>query len=138
MPIALQIMEMNKEIRNGEVVKDSAVSAEYDGKIIHIDTLTNDNMAHYAIKDNHLKKLLEMPASKIDLVERLNRYNKRSHNKRTKKHEHSKHQRSKHKGTKHQQSKHKGTKHQRSKNKGTKHQPSKNKPSKNKRSKNKK
>ena len=117
MPIALQIMEMNKEIRNGEVVKDSAVSAEYDGKIIHIDTLTNDNMAHYDIKDNHLKKLLEMPASKMDLVERLNRYNKR-----TKKHEHSKH-----KGTKHQRSKHQGTKHQQSKNKHSKHQRSKNK-----------
>ena len=68
MPIALQIMEMNKEIRNGEVVKDSAVSAEYDGKIIHIDTLTNDNMAHYDIKDNHLKKLLEMPASSCYLL----------------------------------------------------------------------
>ena len=113
MPIALQIMEMNKEIRNGEVVKDSAVSAEYDGKIIHIDTLTNDNMAHYAIKDNHLKKLLEMPASKMDLVERLNRHNKRSHNKRSHNKRTKKHQR-------------------------TKHQPSKNKPSKNKRSKNKK
>ena len=118
MPIALQIMEMNKEIRNGEVVKDSAVSAEYDGKIIHIDTLTNDNMAHYDIKDNHLKKLLEMPASKMDLVERLNRYNKRSHNKGTKKHQRSKHQRSKHKGTKHRGTKkHKDTKHKHSKNK---------------------
>lgn len=123
MPIALQIMEMNKEIRNGEVVKDSAVSAEYDGKIIHIDTLTNDNMAHYDIKDNHLKKLLEMPASKMDLVERLNRYNKRSHNKRSHNKRTKKHQR---------------TKHQRSKHQRTKHQPSKNKPSKNKRSKNKK
>jgi nitrous oxide reductase len=124
MPIALQIMEMNKEIRNGEVVKDSAVSAEYDGKIIHIDTLANDNMAHYEIKDNHLKKLLEMPASKMDLVERLNR-----HNKGTKKHQH---QRSKHKGTKHQRSKHQRSKHQRSKNKPSKNKPSKNKPSKNK------
>jgi len=115
MPIALQIMEMNKEIRNGEVVKDSAVSAEYDGKIIHIDTLANDNMAHYEIKDNHLKKLLEMPASKMDLVERLNRHNKQRHNKGTKKHQH---QRSKHKGTKHQRSKYKATKkHQHSKNK---------------------
>ena len=118
MPIALQIMEMNKEIRNGEVVKDSAVSAEYDGKIIHIDTLTNDNMAHYAIKDNHLKKLLEMPASKMDLVERLNMYNKRSHNKGTKKHQHSKHKGTKHKGTKHKGTKkHKDTKHKHSKNK---------------------
>jgi len=134
MPIALQIMEMNKEIRNGEVVKDSAVSAEYDGKIIHIDTLANDNMAHYEIKDNHLKKLLEMPASKMDLVERLNRHNKQRHNKRTKKYQRSKHKRSKHKRTKH-----KGTKHQRSKYKATKkHQHSKNKQSKNKHSKNKK
>ena len=114
MPIALQIMEMNKEIRNGEVVKDSAVNAEYDGKIIHIDTLTNNNMAHYDIKDNHLKKLLEMPASKMDLVERLNMYNKGtkkhkgiSHNKGTKRH-----QRSKYKGSK--------NKHQRSKNKRSK------------------
>jgi hypothetical protein len=125
MPIALQIMEMNKEIRNGEVVKDSAVNAEYDGKIIHIDTLTNNNMAHYDIKDNHLKKLLEMPASKTDLVERLNMYNKG-----TKKHKGISHN----KGTKkHQRSKYKGSKNKHTK----KHQGSKNKPSKNKRSKNK-
>jgi hypothetical protein len=106
MPIELHIREIKQEMRDGEVVKETAVS---------MDTLPTKN-AHYVIQNDELTKLLAMPTSKMDLFDRLNRTYKRSKHQRR----HSKHKHSKHKVTKkHKHIKHK--KHQRSKHKHSKH-----------------
>ena len=84
MPIELHIREIKQEMRDGEVVKETAVS---------MDTLPIKN-THYVIQNDELTKLLAMPTSKMDLFDRLNRTYKRS------KHKRSKHKRSKHKRNK--------------------------------------
>jgi hypothetical protein len=96
-----------KNIINGQVVKDTAVKTEYDGKVLHMDKRDNNTVAHYDIKNNDLKKLLAKSMSGHSLSERLERdfrithkrghsKHKRGHSKHKRKHSRSKHSRSKH------------------------------------------
>jgi hypothetical protein len=112
-PYALFFGE-SKNIVNGQVVRDTAVKTEYDGKVLHMDKRDNNEISHYDIKNNDLKKLLANKTSSRSLSERLERdfriTHKRSKYKRSKhKRTHSKHKRthSKHKHSKHKHSKHK-------------------------------
>ncbi len=69
-PVVAHFFGETKEIINGEVVNDTAVKGEYDGKILHVDKRDNNQIAHYDIK---LKNLLSTPSGKMNLFERLNK-----------------------------------------------------------------
>ena len=99
-----------KQIVNGQVIQDSAIKSEYNGKILHIDERDNNKIKHYTIKNKKiLNKLLANPISNLGLFERLsNDFNIKPRYSIGKHSMHSrsigKHSRSKHK---HRRSKHK-------------------------------
>jgi hypothetical protein len=105
--------EETKQVINGNVVQDSAVKSEYDGKILHIDKRDNSDFTHYTIDNKQLNKLLSKNTSKIDLLDRLKKDYSVGKHKTTGKHKATgKHKTtSKHKATgKHKHiSKHKAT-----------------------------
>lgn len=70
-PVYSRFFGETKQIINGQVVQDSAVNSEYNGKKIHIDKMDNGQISHYDIKDKQLKKLLLSPRSNINILERL-------------------------------------------------------------------
>ena len=69
-PVYSRFFGETKQIINGQVVQDSAVNSEYNGKKIHIDKMDNGQISHYDIKDKQLKKLLLSPRSNINILER--------------------------------------------------------------------
>ena len=72
-----------KEIRNGRVVKDSAINTEYDGKTLQVDKRDKNRVSHFTIKD--MRKLLAQPMSKENLMERLSKDYRITKKQRTKK-----------------------------------------------------
>jgi hypothetical protein len=60
-----------KETINGQVVKDTELNTEYNGKVLHIDERNNDQFKHLVIDNKHLKKLLSKKASNLNLLDRL-------------------------------------------------------------------
>ena len=60
-----------KETINGQVVKDTELNTEYNGKVLHIDERNNDQVKHLVIDNGHLKKLLSQKASNLNLLDRL-------------------------------------------------------------------
>ena len=86
-----------KQIINGQVMQDSAIKSEYNGKTLHVDERHNNQMKHYTIKNKKiLNKILENPISNIGLFERLSNDFYTKPPRRTVKHIRSKHRRSKH------------------------------------------
>ena len=105
-----------KQIINGQVMQDSAIKSEYNGKTLHVDERHNNQMKHYTIKNKKiLNKILENPISNLGLFERLSNDFYTKPPQRTVKHIRSngKHTRSKHR---HNRNKHKH-KHRHSKHK---------------------
>ena len=101
-----------KQIVNGQVIQDSAIKSEYNGKILHIDERDNNKIKHYSIKNKKiLKKLLANPINNLGLFERLSNDFYIKPQQRTVKHRHSKHRHSKHRHSKHRHSKHRHSKH---------------------------
>jgi hypothetical protein len=95
-----------KQIINGQVMQDSAIKSEYNGKTLHVDERHNNQMKHYTIKNKKiLNKILENPIGKLGLFERLSNDFYTKPLRRTVKH--SKHRHSKHRHSKHNRSKHK-------------------------------
>jgi len=60
-----------KQIVNGQVVEDTAVKTEYDGKTLHVDKVDNNKFMHFTLDDKQLKKMLKNNTSKLGLLERL-------------------------------------------------------------------
>jgi len=114
-----------KQIINGQVMQDSAIKSEYNGKTLHVDERDNNQMKHYTIKNKKiLNKILENPISNLGLFERLSNDFYTKPPRRTVKHIRSKHRRSignhsrsigKHRHSKHKHSrikhKHRHSKH---------------------------
>ena len=97
-----------KQIVNGQVIQDSAIKSEYNGKILHIDERDNNKIKHYSIKNKKiLKKLLANPINNLGLFERLSNdfYIKPQQETVKRKHK-SKHRHIKHRHSKHRHSKH--------------------------------
>ena len=101
LPVYARLIGETKQIVNGEVVQDTVIKSEYNGRI-----------THYNIKDNALKKLLASPTSNMNLIERLKLDYGHTHGKHTKHTKHTKHKHTKHgKHGKHKHGKHKHGKH---------------------------
>lgn len=72
-PVYSRFFGETKQIVNGQVVQDSAINSEYNGKKLHIDKMDNGQISHYDIKDKQLKKLLLSPRSNVNLLDRLSK-----------------------------------------------------------------
>ena len=71
-PIYAEFSGERKEIINGKVVNDTSVHTKYDGKKLHIDKRNKNHFTHYTVKnDDTIKKLLNTPSSKMNLINRL-------------------------------------------------------------------
>jgi hypothetical protein len=71
-PIYSEFSGERKEIVNGKVIKDTSIHTEYDGKKLHIDKRNNNHFTHYTANNDTIKKLLNTPSSKMNLINRLN------------------------------------------------------------------
>jgi hypothetical protein len=106
-----------KEIVNGQVVHDTSVKSEYNGKTLHVDKNENGKFMHYELKGKELKHLLKKKTDDLGLFERLKAdymgEQTHKHKKHTHKHKKHKHTHKKHKHThkKHTHKKHKHSKH---------------------------
>ena len=104
-PAKAYFLGETKQIVNGQVIQDSAIKSEYNGKILHIDEQDNNKIKHYTIKNKKiLKKLLANPVNNLGLFERLShdfninpqRYTVRHRHKHKSRHRHKHKSRRKH------------------------------------------
>ena len=60
-----------KNIMNGNIIQDTSVKAEYNGKNLHVDKIDNNKFMHYTLDNKALHHLLKNNRNKIDLIDRL-------------------------------------------------------------------
>jgi hypothetical protein len=82
--------EETKRSVNGQVVEDSMINSEYNGKNLHIDERNNNEYKHYSIDNKHLKKLLNKHMSKRNLLDRLKTDYSQKNKKKTARRKHTK------------------------------------------------
>jgi len=111
-PVKAYFLGETKQIVNGQVIQDSAIKSEYNGKILHIDERDNNKIKHYTIKNKKiLKKLLANPVNNLGLFERLSHDFNINPQRDTVKHRHKHSHKHKHRHNSKHMHKHSRSKH---------------------------
>ena len=60
-------------IHNNKIIDESSIDAIYDGKDLNIAANSNENVMYMQLNNDEIMRLLAMPASHLDLEQRLKR-----------------------------------------------------------------
>tara|TARA_B100001059_G_C17420388_1_gene372867 strand:- start:115 stop:387 length:273 start_codon:yes stop_codon:yes gene_type:complete len=58
-------------IHNDKIIDESSIDAVYDGKDLNIAANSNENIMYMQLNNDEIMSLLAMPASHLDLEQRL-------------------------------------------------------------------